>query len=94
MYKLIDLCHENGVEPVLVTTPFRREYNDRFSDRFYEKFYGDIQNICDRTGCRYLDYSHDERFCDSDRYFYDADHLSEEGGRAFTDFILAEIRGD
>lgn len=90
LYDIIEICRKHYVEPVLVTTPYRHEYNQKFSDEFYEAFYSDINTITQETGCRYMDYSHDVRFTGRDDYFYDADHLSTEGARMFTNVVLKE----
>lgn len=91
LYEIIDLCQKNDIRPIMITTPFRREYNEKFSVSFYEQFHDVIEAVCTDTGCEYYDFSHDERFVDSDEYFSNADHLSGEGAKAFTKILMEEV---
>ncbi len=88
LYGIIDLCREHHLRPILITTPFRREYNDVFDEKFYRQFYAVIDTVCQDEAVEYYDYSHDERFIDSTEYFNDADHLSPEGAVVFTDMVI------
>lgn len=91
VYDIIALCRERNIRLILITTPYRREYNDLFDDDFYEQFYAAIDEIVWNTGCEYYDYSHDARFQDSDRYMRNADHVSAEGSKVFTQIVMDDI---
>ena len=61
LYGMIELCHEIGAVPILITTPLLNEYNDIIKQRdakFYDDFYSLVHEISDKTGTRYYDYSH------------------------------------
>ena len=85
---MIRLCKEHGIRPILITVPFRWEYNDQFEEEYCRQFYAVIDQICQDEGVEYYDYSHDERFVDRSDYFRNSDHLSPKGAAAFTDIVM------
>lgn len=89
VYNIISLCEKDHIQPILITTPFRIEYNNMFNEDFYNSFYSIINKITSTTGCQYLDYSHDPEFEKSDSFFSNADHLSSAGGMRFTQKLLS-----
>lgn len=88
---LIRLCHEQGAKPVLVLTPYRKEYTDLFDENFYEQYKGFLTDICKDEDCKLYDLSHDKEFELTDEYFDDAYHLSEEGSKAFMSRVRSII---
>lgn len=94
---MIVMCKDIGVTPVLVTPPFTNEYNSIIKEKateFYNEFYKIIKEIQAYTGVSYYNYSEDVRFEDNYDLFLDADHLSKEGARLFTDILIEEIATD
>ena len=94
LYDMIALCKEIGARPVLVTTPFLREYNDEYLENdpdFLTKHREFIKEICEETGAEYYDYSFDERFVDDHSLFMNGDHLNYNGAVKFTDILMQEI---
>lgn len=92
--EIIDTCIENGLTPVLTTTPFTDYYNKHFSKEFYEEFYADIQGVLDKyPSLKYYDYSKDERFVNNPELFFDSSHLNLKGSKLFTEIILKDIEG-
>lgn len=90
--QIIALCREKKTVPILVTTPYLREYLeevDRRSPDFYEEFYGIIYGIVQETGVDYLNYAADPQFIDRKDLFMNADHLNKEGARQFTARLLS-----
>lgn len=85
---MIRLCKAHGLRPILVTVPFRWEYNDQFEEEYCRQFYEVIERICQDEDVEYYDYSHDERFVDRADYFRNSDHLSPKGAKAFTEIIM------
>ena len=90
---LINGCREIGADPVLITTPFLREYTDQIkTDKtFYDDFYGVINDIVSTTHIQYYDFAFDERFVDHYDLFMNSDHLNEEGARVFVDILMEEV---
>ena len=78
--------------PILVTTPYHNSYNNNFGKEWLDKNYCNIMNdLSVRYNINYLDYSHDNRFCFKDNYFYNSDHLNNEGRNIFSSVIFHDI---
>ena len=96
LYSIIDICREEHVLPVMITTPFLNEYNDVVAKKnpaFYEDFYGIINEVSAQTGVPYYDYSRDERFSWDYSLFSDTTHLNRDGGLKFTKIVTEEVLG-
>ena len=91
LISLITLCKENGITPVLITTPFTVYYNQHVPADFLYEFYTVINDIALEYGVSYYDYSHDERFQTNLKYFSDADHLNPDGAIYFTNLLTEEV---
>lgn len=92
--QIIILCQEKNAVPVLVTTPYLREYLEEVetnSPDFYGEFYGIIDAIVQETGADYLNCAADPRFIDQKDLFMNADHLNKEGARQFTAQLLSDF---
>ena len=55
------------------------------------EFNNTIADICNDTGVKYYDYSHDSRICTDLHYFADGDHLNQKGALYFTDMMAEDI---
>ena len=88
IYGMVRLCREHGLRPILITVPFRWEYNDQFEEEYCRQFYEVIDKICRDESVEYYDYSHDDRFTNTAEYFRNSDHLSPKGAAAFTDIVV------
>lgn len=91
LYEIIDFCKERNITPVLITTPFTKNYIDLVPQDFLEEFYATIHQIANDTNISYYDYSHDSRFYDNLEPFSDSDHLTEDGALYFTDILWDEV---
>lgn len=94
LYALVRGCQEKGAVPVLITTPFLREYTDAMKENakdFYDHFYMIINRVVKDTGVEYYDYSYDERFADEHSWFRDSTHLNKEGAGNFINTVMHEI---
>lgn len=94
LYEIIELCNEIEVRPVLVTTPFLREYTDAIqkgAPEFFDEFYELLDDVIRKTGVEYYDYSKDERFLDDHSLFMNGDHLNKSGATYFSKILLEEI---
>ena len=91
LYDILSFCKEEGITPVLITTPYTAVYDDLFSDAYKKEFRNTVSAIAGATGCSYYDYSKDDRFADRLEYFSDADHLNQEGALAFMNTIAEDI---
>ena len=88
VYGMVRLCKEHGLRPILITVPFRWEYNDQFEEEYCRQFYEVINQICQDESAEYYDYSHDDRFTNTAEYFRNSDHLSPRGAAVFTDIVI------
>ena len=94
LYALIKGCQEKGAIPILLTTPFTREFTDAVRENapdFYDHYYLIIDRITRDTGVEYYDYAFDERFVSAYSWFRNADHLNKEGARNFTNILMEEV---
>lgn len=91
---LINRCYQKGCTPVLVTTPFLKEYTDEVKKAdpdFFENFYSLLDRVIDDTGVSYYDYGFDDRFSESYEKFLNADHLNKQGAKEFVDILMDEV---
>lgn len=89
---ILELCKENNLVSVLITTPQSYLYNERIEDKQYkERIYDKIKSLKKEYSFIYLDYSRDKRFENNLELFYDDDHLNEKGAEYFTDILLNDI---
>ena len=88
LYRIIKLCKEHDVTPVLITTPFTRTYNELVPQTFLKKQVDFLNAIAAEEGITYLDYSRDVRLIDRLDLFINSDHLNDKGALVFTDLVL------
>ncbi len=91
LYNIIAFCKDNGITPVLITTPYTTYYYELVSIEFREQFHSVVQAIADDCKISYYDYSEDGRFGKHLEFFSDADHLNTEGAMRFMGIIAKEI---
>lgn len=94
LYNIISLCERKCVRPILITTPYLKEYTHavgRIDPEFYEDFYEIISVIQRKTGVEYYDYGDDKRFAQQYELFADMDHLNDKGAKIFTSIVLEEL---
>lgn len=96
LYNIINLCYELNCRPILITTPFLKEYTQQVDDNnpeFWAEFYGEIEEIQNETGVEYYDFAFDARFSDAYSLFMNADHLNHDGAKKFTNILMEEVVG-
>ncbi|MCI9593890.1 MAG: hypothetical protein HFG51_07050 [Lachnospiraceae bacterium] len=97
LYQIIALCQEIGAVPILVTTPYLREYLDEVNTNvpdFAEDFYGIIDQVTAETKTPYCNEASSPDFIDRKDLFMNADHLNKEGARLFTQKIVFNVSAD
>ena len=86
--KIIEKCKEKSIKVILITTPFKKEYNNFFKeDLLKNNFYDNIEKIRRKYNLLYFDLSHDYKNFDEERDFRDYDHLNEEGSKKFMEIL-------
>lgn len=95
MREMIDTCLENGWTPVLITPPYTSQYNRAVPEEQKEFFYTQIDTLlAEYPELSYYDFSADERISNNLAYFYDCDHLREEGREVFTHILIETLQED
>lgn len=94
LLNMLRICNENELRPIILITPFRKEYTDKYDECFYDQFYGLLDDACTQSGAELWDYSKDARFNTKDEYFLDAYHLSESGSEAFLNVIEESLKSN
>lgn len=89
LLRIIAICKDSGIIPVLVTTPFLREYNDLVPEEFLKVQRAYLNTLAKEYCIPYLDFSQDSRFVDRHDLFINSDHLNNAGGLLFTDILLS-----
>lgn len=96
LYNMISLCRDIGARPVLVTTPYLKEYTDAIREHdpsFYDDFYSVINEVTSKTGVEYYDYSMNKDYMNDYSLFTDTDHLNGKGSRLFTNELVSRVMG-
>ncbi|GHU20116.1 hypothetical protein FACS1894163_13150 [Spirochaetia bacterium] len=94
--KIIELCHEHGIRPVLITTPITSILNTIYAENspeFFDTFHRFTREIGDAyPSVPYFDYSHDRRFEDDFSLFHNGDHLNILGAEKFTAIVISDLQ--
>ncbi len=80
--KLIELCRERGIEPVLISTPVTEYYLRALDPTQFRRMRTLVSDYCQRYSLAYHDFSSAPGFTDLD--FRDGDHLCHSGALRFT----------
>lgn len=94
--QMIALCRKKKAVPILVTTPYLREYLeeiDKNAPDFYRDFHALLAPILEESGVAYIDFASDPQFANRKDLFMNADHLNKEGARQFTRQLIKQCRG-
>ncbi|MEN6637151.1 MAG: hypothetical protein ABFC56_14960 [Clostridiaceae bacterium] len=87
--QIVSVCKAHSVTPILITTPFLREYNDLVPAEFLAVQQSFLKNFAADQQIEYLDFSRDARFQDRHDLFLNSDHLNDTGGLYFTNLLLS-----
>lgn len=86
--EIIEILKKKKIRIILVTTPFKKEYNYFFSEELLKKeFYSNIERIIEKYNVGYYDFSHRYDIFDKEEYFKDYDHLDKKGRKIFINEI-------
>lgn len=92
LIRIIEKCQENNIQVILVTTPTLPCFYENFDEIFMDKFYKDIDDICEKYGLVYIDYTGDPRLLEDYRWYGDTDHMNIYGNKVFMNFFLEDTK--
>lgn len=82
----------HGHRPLLLTTPYHREYHDNYESTWLRKnYYQFIDSIRLEKNIPYLNFSTHPKFANDTSLFLNSDHLNEKGKKLFTQLFLMEL---
>lgn len=87
--KIIKLCKQKNVTPVLITTPVYQTYYKNMNPEIWNATQDLIDKLSAEYGIKYYNYLKDSRF--TIEHFRDNDHLNPAGARMFSSIINDEI---
>lgn len=87
--KLIEMCIDRGVQPLLITTPVTRYYAKLLDNKQVERTRYLVQLYRQKYSLPYYDFSEAEGFTYDD--FHDADHLNRDGAIKFTRLLNSAL---
>ncbi|MBO7484657.1 MAG: hypothetical protein J6T84_01180 [Spirochaetaceae bacterium] len=93
--KIIDLCYEKNIIPVLISTPIMDCLNDKYSEAgFFDTFYRFTNELQKKyPNLLYFDYSHDAEYSkDYWSFFIDPAHLTASGAKKFTAQVIQDLK--
>lgn len=81
--KIIEICHENNVELMLVKTPSNATEEEK-------KYYNAVERVAKEKGVTFVDYNmqYDEIGFDFAKDFFDDSHLNVSGAEKFTEYFV------
>ena len=92
--KMISLCQQNKLQPVLLVPPLSKTLKNFFSEELLQCFlYENIKKILSNykdNEVIYLDYYNDERFEDF-RLYSNSDFMNRKGRKKFTEQVLKDL---
>ncbi len=83
--RFAERCREKGVRMVVAISPYYFESEDC-------QLPAEVREILNAYDVRVFDFSRHPDFVGNNKYFYDTNHLSEEGATAYTHRILQELQ--
>ncbi|WP_281847363.1 hypothetical protein [Olleya namhaensis] len=90
---LIEEIKEDGFKPLLLLTPYHKEYNKHFSKGWVDNnVISKIKKANVKYNAPFLDYSHDQEFENKAGYFLNTDHLNRKGRILFTKKIFKDLK--
>jgi len=94
VYKIIYLCKQLRITPVMITTPYLVEYTKPImtnNKEFFDIFYAIVNKMSKDTGVRYIDYAFDDRFKNDYSSFFNTDHMNRVGAYRFTNILANDV---
>jgi len=89
---LIDDAKQSGYYPVLITTPYYKEYVERFgADWLAKNYYQYMSQISSEFNIPHLDYGYDSSISSKPELFKNSDHLNKKGISEFNEILFDDL---
>ncbi|MEO0894957.1 MAG: DUF1574 family protein [Bacteroidota bacterium] len=90
--KMIQMCQENGVELILVSTPMHQSYQQEMKEERYQHMVKTTDSLSRLHKIPYWNFTTDTSY--TLHHFMDSNHLNKRGARKFTEELqkLIELR--
>lgn len=89
--RILSLCKEKELQPILVSMPMVAEESSCFSDAFLQSFYKDNLQVAIAEGVPVIDYFRDKRFDDASLYENYADCLNDKGRHLLAEILIEDL---
>lgn len=81
----IHLTQEKGIQLICCVSPV-------YKVQFYDDYYKPIEELCERYGVPFYDFSIENEISKKRAYFQDRTHMNDSGARLYTNKLIAIIR--
>ncbi|MDB4271055.1 hypothetical protein N9896_03055 [bacterium] len=89
---LIDDAKQSGYHPILITTPFYKEYVEEFgADWLSKNYYQYLSLISKQYNIPYLDYGNENSISSKPELFKNSDHLNKKGISKFNVILFDDL---
>lgn len=86
---MIKLAKENGIEPIIITTPVYSDYSDKIDKEKYNLMQNTIKGLAEEYKIKYFNHFYDKSF--AYELFFDDEHLNSKGAEKFTKILDKEL---
>ena len=85
---ILKYAQNNDIQAVVITTPYTKQYSDRWDKQYKENFYSLISDVTELYGVEYVDFNNCDEFTNNTELYTDADHLNKTGGAMVVNYLL------
>jgi hypothetical protein len=85
--RVVRLCQDNGVEPILVGVPVTSTFRDCVTTEMEASYREFLNQFCRQHHCRFVDYYS----ALPDSLFFDYHHVTRDGGKWFSRKVTADV---
>ena len=85
---ILEYAKANDINAVVITTPYTKQYGDRWDKEYKENFYSLVKAVTNQYGVTYVDFNEYDEFTKNNELYRDADHLNESGGTMLVNYLF------
>src|SRR5262249_25883773 len=87
LQRIVDKCHDNNIQPILLGMPLAKIYRDNLTPQMMDAYYEFMHQFCEKNGCMFVDY----QSALPDNLMRDHHHGTTEGCSVFSRHIATEL---